>query len=65
MHRGLKLINLNKILSQTLRGRIEDLQFPHLMECSSAVEAQHRKVHLVEWCEEECSAESGIPAYFL
>ena len=48
-------------VSQALRGNFEGLPFPHLMESSSIVETQNIKVYLVEWCEEECFAESEIP----
>ena len=56
---------LRKFSSQILRRKCKDLQFRHLMESNSVVEAQHRKVYLVEWCEEECFAESGNPADYL
>ena len=62
MLKGLSLVNHKKILSQTPRGKCEYLSFPHLMESNSVVEAQHRKVHPVEWCEEECLTECRIPA---
>ena len=65
MFKGLSLINIKNILSQTLRGKLEDLPFPHHMENNSVVEAQYRKMYLVKWCEEECFAESGISAEFL
>ncbi|CAM1311707.1 Uncharacterised protein g5782 [Pycnogonum litorale] len=60
MFKGLSLLNPNKVLSQTLRGKFEDLPFPHLMESDGVIEEQYRKVGLVEWCE-ECFAGSGIP----
>ena len=40
----------------------EGLPFPYLMKSSSVDEARYIKVYLVEWCEQECLAESGIPA---
>ena len=65
MFKGLSLLNLKKVLSQMLRGKFEDLPFQHLMESKSVVEAQPIKISLVEWLEEECHAESGIPTDFL
>ena len=41
MFKGLSLLNLRKIISQALRGKFEDMPFPHLME--SVVEAHHEK----------------------
>ena len=53
---------LSQILSQTLKGKFEDLPFLHLMENDiSLMENQYRRISLVEWCEEECFAEGGIP----
>ena len=62
MLKSLLLLSLRKVLSQTLRGKFEDLSFPHLMDSNSVVEAQYGKVYLVEWCEEECFVVSGIPS---
>ena len=58
MSKVLLLLNYNKIHSETLRGKLEDLTFLHLMKSNSVVKAQYRKVYLVEWCEKECFAES-------
>ena len=62
MFKDLSLLNPKKIRSQTLRGKFEDLPFPHFIESKRIVEVQYRKVYLVEWCEVECFAERGIPA---
>ena len=62
MFNGLSLLSPKKIHSQTLRGMFEDLPFPHLIKSDSVAKAQCRKVYLVEWCEEQYFAESGIPA---
>ena len=47
MFNGISLLNLKKILSQTLRGKFEDSPFPHLMDCNSGVEAQYRTAYMV------------------
>ena len=43
---GLSLLYLKKILSKTLRGKFEDMSFPHLMESNSVVEAQSRNAYV-------------------
>ena len=58
--KGLSLQNSKKVLSQTLSGKLEDLPFSHHIESNSVDKAQYRKDYLVDWCEEECFAESGI-----
>ena len=45
---GLSLQNHKKIISQTLRGKLEDQPFPHLMESNNVVEAQNIKDYLVD-----------------
>ena len=63
MFEGLSFVNHKDILSQTLRGKFEDIPFPYLIENDSVVEAQCRKVYLVESCEEKCYITGGrIPA---
>ena len=62
MSKGLSLLSHNEVLSQSRRGMFEDIPYQHLMENNSLVVTQYRKVYLVEWCEEECLTESGIPA---
>ena len=62
MFKGHSLLTFKKFLIQTLRGKFDDLPFPRLMESNSVIVARYRKVSLVEWCEEECFAESGINA---
>ena len=47
MCEGLSSLSPTKIVSHTLRGKSEDLPFPHHMECNSLVETQYGKVYLV------------------
>ena len=53
MFAGSSFLNLKKILSQARKGKLEDFLFPHIMESNSVVEAQYRKVYLVDLCEED------------
>ena len=41
MFKGLSLLNAKKILIQTIRGKFEDLPFPHLLEGNSVVKDQY------------------------
>ena len=58
MSKGVLLPYPKKMLSQTLRGKSYDLPPLNLMERNCVVEARHRTVYLIEWCVEECFAES-------
>ena len=56
------MLNLNKVLSQTLKGDFKDLPFVHHMEdIMNVIDCQYRKINVVEW-HEECFAASGIPS---
>ena len=58
MFKFISLLSRKKFLSQTLVGKFEELPISKLMEGHRVAEAQNRRV---EWCDEECFAESGIP----
>jgi hypothetical protein len=60
--KGLSLLNPNFILSQTQKGKFEDLPFLHLAQTNlDLIESQYRKINLVQWCEEDVFKANGIP----